>query len=44
LTPRGRIEVVQQAGKDMQPALERFYDLLNDQQKAHFNLLGSQER
>ena len=50
LTPPGRLEAMEQrlgavlqAVKTMQPALERFYNSLNDEQKAHFNLLGTQE-
>jgi hypothetical protein len=50
LTPPGRLEAMEQrlgsvlqGVKTMQPALERFYKSLNDEQKAHFNLLGTQE-
>ena len=50
LTPPGRIEAMEQrlatvlqAVKTIQPTLERFYNSLNDEQKAHFNLLGTQE-
>jgi hypothetical protein len=28
---------------EAQPALENFYNLLTDEQKARFNLLGSQQ-
>ena len=51
LTPPGRLKAMEQrlgavlqAVTTMQPALERFYNSLNDEQKAHFNLLGTQER
>ncbi|HEY6858620.1 MAG TPA: Spy/CpxP family protein refolding chaperone [Pseudolabrys sp.] len=50
LTPPGRIAAMEQRLKTMldaikfvQPALERFYGSLTDEQKARFNLLGSQQ-
>ena len=49
-TPPGRIsamehrlQAMQAAIKTVQPALENFYNLLTDEQKARFNLLGSQQ-
>ena len=46
-TPTGRIgamhnrlEAMQQAVRTVRPALERFYQSLNDEQKARFNALG----
>jgi hypothetical protein len=48
LTPPARIAVMEQRVKSMleainivQPALEEFYGLLNDEQKARFNVLGA---
>jgi LTXXQ motif family protein len=48
LTPVGRVEAMEQrldvtlgAAKTLQPALAKFYDLLNDEQKARFNALRS---
>ena len=50
LTPPGRIAAMEQRLKTMldaiklvQPALENFYGSLTDEQKARFNLLGSQQ-
>lgn len=50
LTPPGRVSAMehrlnamQAAIKTVQPALENFYKLLTDEQKARFNLLGSQQ-
>ena len=50
LTPPGRIAAMEQRLKTMldairlvQPALESFYGSLKDEQKARFNLLGSQQ-
>jgi hypothetical protein len=50
LTPPGRVEAMEQrlnavlaAIKTMQPALERFYGTLTDEQKARFNQLGAGE-
>ncbi|MGB8895061.1 MAG: Spy/CpxP family protein refolding chaperone, partial [Pseudolabrys sp.] len=50
LTPPGRIAAMEQRLKTMldairlvQPALESFYGSLTDEQKARFNLLGSQQ-
>ena len=49
-TPPGRIsamehrlQAMQAAIKTVQPALDNFYNLLTDEQKARFNLLGSQQ-
>ncbi len=48
LTPVGRVETMEQrleatlaAVKTVKPALDRFYDLLSDEQKARFNELRS---
>jgi len=38
-----RLQAMQAAIKTEQPALENFYNLLTDEQKARFNLLGSQQ-
>jgi len=50
LTPPGRVAAMGQrlnaileAIKIVQPALENFYGSLTDEQKARFNLLGSQQ-
>jgi hypothetical protein len=50
LTPPGRVTAMEQRLKAMleainivQPALENFYGSLTDEQKARFNLLGSQQ-
>ena len=50
LTPTGRIEAMEQRLNAMlkaldivQPALERFYGSLNDEQKARFNQLGTRQ-
>ncbi len=50
LTPPGRLEAMAlrleamlQALKTVQPALERFYNSLSDEQKARFNQLGPRE-
>jgi LTXXQ motif family protein len=50
LTPPGRLDAMAQrldamlqALKTVQPALERFYNLLSDEQKARFNQLGARE-
>ena len=51
LTPIGRIDAMQQrvqamlsAVKVVRPALEKFYNLLTDEQKARFNALGQNQR
>jgi hypothetical protein len=48
LTPTGRVEAMQQrleavlgAVRTVQPALVKFYDALNDEQKARFNAMGT---
>ena len=50
-TPTGRIEAMRQrigtmltALSIVQPPLQRFYDLLNDEQKARFNLMTPQDK
>ena len=50
LTPTGRLEAMErrlnamlQALNTVQPALERFYGSLNDEQKARFNQLGPRQ-
>jgi hypothetical protein len=50
LTPPGRIEAMEQRLQAMlqaldtvQPALEKFYDSLNDEQRARFNQLGTRQ-
>jgi hypothetical protein len=50
LTPPGRVEAMQQRLKAMlqalntvQPKLEKFYDSLNDEQRAHFNQFGRRQ-
>jgi hypothetical protein len=50
LTPTGRLEAMEQrlnamlqALNTVQPALERFYSSLSDEQKARFNRIGTQE-
>ena len=49
LTPVGRLEAMEkrleamvQAGQTVQPAMEEFYALLSNEQKARFNTLGQQ--
>jgi hypothetical protein len=49
LTPVGRMEAMQQrvqsmldAAKVMRPALEKFYNMLTDEQRSRFNALGQQ--
>src|SRR5262245_777747 len=42
-TMEHRLQAMQAAIKTVQPALENFYNLLTDEQKARFNLLGSQQ-
>jgi hypothetical protein len=49
LTPPGRLEAMEkrleamaQAGQTVQPAMEEFYALLSNEQKARFNTLGQQ--
>ena len=51
LTPTGRVEAMEKrldatlaAAKTMQPPLEKFYNSLNDEQKARFNSLRSASR
>ncbi len=51
LTPIGRIDAMQQrvqamlnAVKVVRPALEKFYNMLTDEQKARFNALGQNQR
>ena len=41
---RKRIETMLQAVAIVRPALERFYDLLNDEQKARFNAIAPETR
>ncbi len=50
-TPTGRLEAMRQrigtmlmALSIVQPPLQRFYDLLNDEQKARFNLMSPQDK
>ena len=50
-TPTGRVEAMRQrigtmlmALSIVQPPLQRFYDLLNDEQKARFNLMTPEDR
>src|SRR6266536_1213139 len=50
LTPIGRLDAMTKrlqamldAAKSVRPALARFYDLLNDEQKARFNAMSPQE-
>ena len=49
-TPTGRIEAMRQrldamlqAVRTVRPALEKFYESLNDEQKARFSALGSED-
>ena len=51
LTPIGRVDAMQQrvqamisAVKVVRPALEKFYNMLTDEQKARFNALGQNQR
>ena len=39
---RQRLEAMLQAVRTVRPALEKFYDSLNDEQKARFSALGSE--
>ena len=43
-TMQQRIEAMITAVGTVQPALQKFYDLLNDEQKARLNALGQDQR